>query len=192
MLPAGRVKARAIFSVMLMLTGAVHGAPPPMRHLPPPVRQTIREQLGEDGKMGRVTKSTEDEQTVFEVTITKDGRDRDLTIAASGTILEREVFLDEVSASVKSAILQTARGEEVDDITQTTDDGQINYDVETIKGGVTRDFTIGPAGQLLSLQVTLAETPPAAQKTVGEKTQGATNIKIHKTTEEGEETYEVE
>ena len=131
--------------------------------------------------MGRVTKSMDDDQTVFEVTITKEGKHRDFTIASDGSILEKEVFLDEVPQKVKNTILQTAAGATVDDITQTTDDGQTNYDVEIIKGENTRDFTLGADGQLLSQEMLLAETPVAAQKTIREKTQGASKVEIYRT-----------
>jgi uncharacterized membrane protein YkoI len=187
-------KQFSFLTALFLCLAPAHGAPlaERLQHLPQPVRKTVREQLGDDGKLGRVARTTDDGQTVFEVTINKDGKSRDFTIARDGSVLDKEVFLDEVPKEVQKTILQTAHGATVDDITQTTDDGEVNYDVEVIKDGVSRDFTVGAGGQLLSLEMPLAETPPAVQKTIREKTQGATAVDIYKTTEDGEDTYNVE
>ena len=164
-----------------------------LRHLPPAVRQAVRQHLG-DGKVERVAKTTDDDgQLNYEVTIAWDGKTRDFTFATDGKLLEREVFFEETPPEVQKTIHATAKGITPDNITQTTDErGATNYDVEITETGVTRDFTVRSDGALDSIQVFLAEVPPVIQKAIRETLDNAALGSITKSMEDGEISYDVE
>jgi len=164
-----------------------------LRHLPPPVRQSVIEHLG-DGKIGQTNKTTGDDgQVNYEVTIELDGKTRGFTFATDGKLLEMEVYFEETPDAVQKTIRTTAKGISPNNISQTTDEkGATNYDVEISEAGVTRDFSVKADGTLDSIQVFLPEVPAAVQKTIHETATNATLGDITKTTEDGETTYDVE
>jgi hypothetical protein len=51
-------------------------------------------------------------------------------------------------------------------ISRGDEDGVVSYGVDFTKGGQSRDLRVGEDGTLLRIQVALAETPPAVQKSI--------------------------
>jgi uncharacterized membrane protein YkoI len=164
-----------------------------LKHFPPEVRQTILDQLG-DGRIEEAVKTSDDDgQVNYEVTIDQEGKSRDFTFAADGKLLEKEVFLEEIPAEVRKTITATATGIQPGSINESTDEkGLTNYDVEIVKAGVTRDFTVAADGTLASIQVFLAEVPAGVQKTIRETVDNGTLGDITKSTEDGDTSYDVE
>jgi hypothetical protein len=164
-----------------------------LKPLPPEVRQTILQHLG-DGKIDRIAKTTGDDgQTSYAVMIDRHGKMRGFTVASDGKLIEMEVFLGETPVGVQKTIRATAGGVEPGNISQATDEkGATNYYVEFTKAGVTRDFTVAADGTLAGIQVFLPEVPATVQKTIRETLGRATLGDIIKTMEDGETNYNVE
>ena len=141
--------------------------------VPSAVQKTIQSQ-GADGKMGDITKSAEDRDTVYDVDLTaKDGSERDFTVAQDGTLLSVEVALDETPAAVQDTIRSELSGGSVESVDKNLDDADVSYDIEGAgKDGKEMDFTVDDDGTLSSRQVALAETPDAVQKTVSAQLNG--------------------
>jgi uncharacterized membrane protein YkoI len=140
---------------------------------PAAVQKTIQAQIG-DGKMGDITKSAEDEDTVYDVDLaTKDGSDRDFSVAQDGTLLSVEVSLEETPAAVQKTIRTELNGGDLDSVDKNLDDTDVSYDVEgTGKDGKEVDFTVDDDGTLSSEEVALKDTPDAVQKAIADKLEG--------------------
>jgi len=133
---------------------------------PVAVQKTVNARVG-DGKLGDIDKSLSSGETVYDVGLTtKDGQERDFTVAEDGTLLNTEVALAEIPAAVQKTIQAQAEGWGLESIDKNLDDSEISYDVEVSKDGRKKSFTVDEGGTLLSAEITLAETPAAVQKTV--------------------------
>jgi uncharacterized membrane protein YkoI len=134
---------------------------------PTVVREAITARVG-DGKLGDISKTTENSETVYDVGLTaKDGQDRDFTMAEDGTLMSTQVTLIETPAAVQKSIQTLAREGEVESIDQSLDDSNVTYDISlTMSDGREKGFTLDVGGMLLSMEVSLAETPAAVQKTI--------------------------
>ena len=133
---------------------------------PSAVQKIINAQLG-GGKLGGITQSKEDGETVFDVGLTDvSGNNRDFSVADDGTLLSYEVTLTEVPAAVQQTMHAQASGWELESIDKNVDDTEITYDVDVSKDGREKTFTVADDGDLLSEEVTLTETPAAVQKSI--------------------------
>jgi len=172
-------------------SGAAKGAANKLAHLPQAVQETIHAQIG-DGKLDKLTKSTEGGEVVYEVEMTKAGKDRGFTVSAEGELLSMEVFLPETPAAVQKVIKQQMGTGELQGIDRTTDQGQVNYEVTVARDGKTRDFTVSQQGELIELQVFLEELPASVRQAVEKQTGGGKIGDITRTTDEGQATYDFE
>jgi uncharacterized membrane protein YkoI len=132
---------------------------------PATVQKTIQAQVA-DGTMGDITKSADDEDTVYDVDLmAKDGSDRDFSVAQDGTLLSVEVPLSETPNPVQKTI-QTQLST-LDSIDKNLAESEISFDVKgTGQDKKDKNFTVAEDGTLLGEEVTLDETPDAVQKTV--------------------------
>src|ERR1700753_843880 len=72
------------------------------------------------------------------------------------------------------------------------ENGDVTYDVEIIREGKTRSFTVGAEGELIDSEVFIEELPPAIQQTIKTKVGTATLGEIDKSAGDGEADYDVE
>lgn len=168
------------------------------------VQKTIHEQVA-NGKMGDITKSAEDLDTVYDVALTAtNGFQRDFTVAQDGMLLSTEITLGETPAAVRQTIQSELNGSGPDSIDKNFDGADISYDVEgpdPSADGKEIDFTVDEDGTLSSREVTLDGTPDAIQKTIANQLDGGkvetidenfgdddTNFDVTVTTTEGRET----
>src|ERR1041384_1513813 len=119
--------------------------------LPGPVQQTLRANIGR-GKIESIEKSVEDSQLVYEITIRQMGRERDLTIAPSGSLLSKQVFLNEVSAQIQNTIQAHVGDGKLQRIDRTLEEGETFFEVEFLKSGRERSISISPDGKLADAQ----------------------------------------
>lgn len=142
---------------------------------PAAVQKAIRTQAG-NGQMGEITKDTDGQETLYDVGLTdKEGKDRDFSVAADGTLASVEVPLEETPVAVQNTIRMELNGGYLDSIDKNLDDTDVSYDVEGAdQGGKEKDFTVYADGSLSSMQVTLDQTPDAVQKTIAAHTTGKT------------------
>jgi hypothetical protein len=115
------------------------------------------------------------------------------TVAADGKLLSEGVSLEETPPPVQITIKAHLRDGTLDNIEKTFEETQINYDVDiTRKDGVSRSFTVGLDGKLLSLQISLEEAPAPVKKTIQTNLAGGKLQEIHRTFEDGAVSYYVE
>lgn len=77
-------------------------------------------------------------------------------------------------------------------IAKNTDDEEVSYDVEMIRDGKDRSFTVAETGALLDFEVFLAELPAVVQKTIQTHVGKGTRGEIYRCIDDGETTYDAE
>jgi uncharacterized membrane protein YkoI len=164
----------------------------PLVEAPRAVQKTIRETVG-NGKIETIARTTEDGEETYEVEFTKDAAELSLTVDSNGKLLEIEVPLDETPAVVRKTIQQLATEGKIGDITKIFEEDRIVFNVEVVKAGTTRDYSIDASGKLVSAQITLADVPEVMQKAIKDKLGTARLTHIERTIEpDGKVVYQVE
>jgi uncharacterized membrane protein YkoI len=147
---------------------------------PVAVRNTITAQLGRN-TLDEIKRIFDPEGNVFLVEITTtDGRESEFVIAEDGKLLSVDLALAETPVPVQSTIASRLAGGTLKEITKIIDDS-VTYDVEaTTKDGKDLTFTIAEDGKLQSEEITLAEVPEAAKKTIQEHVGNGTILAVFK------------
>jgi uncharacterized membrane protein YkoI len=166
------------------------GTPVALASLPSVVQNAIRTNAA-SGKISEITKTTEDGEGRYTLDITK-ARSRTFTFNDQGEVVARQVFLRELSRPIQQAIHQQAGRGRIEDITRTTEDGEVSYDVEMVKEGKARTFSLGEDGKVLEIEVFLEELPVEAREALEKEAGEGKCGEITKTDEEGETLYETE
>jgi len=105
----------------------------------------------------------------------------------------RAVGLSETPAAVQKTINAQVGDGKLDTIDRTNDDEETTFDVSfTSKTGAEQGFTVADDGTVLSVEVALAETPDAAQKTIQAQAAGWELDDINKNVADMEISYEAE
>jgi uncharacterized membrane protein YkoI len=94
-------------------------------------------------------------------------------------------------AAVQAMIQRQAGGGMPGEIVRVEDGGEVSYETEITTDGRKRDIAVGEGGSLLSIEVSLAETPAAVQKTVKAAVGAGTLVSVDRTFDEGQASYEV-
>jgi uncharacterized membrane protein YkoI len=162
-----------------------------LEETPAAVQKTIRATAGGIVPDNISQTADDDGATNYFVEMTKAGVTRDFTVQADGALAGIQVFLPEVPAPVQKTIRATLGNATLGDITKTMDDDETNYDVEMTKDGQERGFTVGADGRLHSMQVSLAETPAAVQKTIQAELKDGRIEEINHKTEDDESVFAV-
>jgi uncharacterized membrane protein YkoI len=162
-----------------------------LAHLPPAVRQAVQARLG-DAKLQSVDKETHDGETTYDVEIVRNGKERGFTLDASGALVDEEVFLPELPPAVQRTIQAHSTGGTLHEIDRSVNDGEISYDVEIERNGVSRDFTVDGNGVLLREQVFIGELPPAVRQTIQKEAGTGTVGDIDRATVDGEVRFDLE
>ncbi len=158
----------------------------------PAEQKAILAQVG-DGTLNQIEHVVDKGEITFDVDMTtKDGEDRDFTIAWDGTLMSVEVSLKDTPDAVQRAIRSQLGTGKLDTIEKSIDDDEISYDVTSIaKDGQDRSFTVSDSGKLLSLEITLAEAPTLVQKAIASEVGQNQLGNIEKNLEDGDVTYQV-
>jgi len=147
---------------------------------PAAVQKTIRAQADGWG-LESVDKNLDDTEISYDVQVTKDGRNKTLSISEDGTLLSTEITLAEAPAPVQKTIQTQVSDGELKSVVGLFDDEGTNYDVDvTGKNGHDKGFTVASDGRLLSEQVTLDAVNPAARKTIKAQIGDGTILRIDK------------
>ena len=154
------------------------------------VQKTIREKaLG--AELGDITRTFEEGDPAYEVNMTKAGQERYFAVDGDGTLLGEQVFLTELTAAVQSTIQAQATEATLGDINKIYGD-EVTYEAAMKKHGTERTFTVDADGDLLDIQMPLAETPAAVQKTIREQAKGSKLDLITKLIDGTEINYQVD
>lgn len=117
-----------------------------------------------------------------------------LTMAAyAGEDKKDQVSLTQLPDAVQKAINEQTAGRIFEEITKETEDGKLQYEVKFTKGDKKMEINIAPDGNVLAIEeeITLAQAPPAVQKTINDQAGTGTVKKIAKVTEAGKDHFEV-
>jgi hypothetical protein len=137
----------------------------PLSATPPAVQKTIQTQAA-GWQLEGIDKSLEPDDTSYDVEASKGAATQNFTVDDDGTLLSIALPLDQVPATIASAIQAQARGAHIVSIDKNLDDTDPNYDVEVDAGGVTRSFALASDATLLTSEVALAETSAPVQSTI--------------------------
>lgn len=163
----------------------------PLTQAPLPVQKAIQSQL-RGAKLQSIEQISEDGEVSYQAVIMRAGEERDLIVAADGTILSIELGLSETPPDVQKTIKAQLGRATIENIDKVFDDGEVTYEIEMTKDGQRREFTVGADGTLLNIDISLAEAPAAVQKTVSAQLAGGALVNIEKSLEDGETIYEIE
>jgi len=139
---------------------------PSLHQLPPAIQNAIKTELGDD-KLISIEKEDDDGEITYTVTRAVKGGERFFTLASDGSILSREITLEETPPAVQNTIKTQVGLGTIESIEKGFEDSEISYDVDfKKKDGTESSFSVGPDGKLTCIQVALAEVPSAARKTI--------------------------
>jgi uncharacterized membrane protein YkoI len=101
-------------------------------------------------------------------------------------------MLSRLPAAVQKSVHAQLGAGKLVAIAKNTDDDEVSYDVEMIRDGKDRSFTVAETGALLDLEVFLAELPAVVQKTIQTHVGQGTLGEIYRCIDDGETTYDAE
>ena len=166
------MKIRAAMLVLVLLAPGATFAQDDVKvvtiaDVPAPIQKAIQAQL-KGGTISEIDRIAEKGAVSYDVEVSaKDGHRGGFTLNADGTLQRLEISLTDAPAAVQKSIKAQLGADTLVSIDQTFDAGEVAYDVSvTMKDGQSRDFSVAPDGKLASVQVFLADTPPAVQKTI--------------------------
>lgn len=120
--------------------------------LPPAVQKTADEQ-SKGATVRGYASETDNGQLIYEVSMTIHGRNRDVTIAADGTVLEieQEVALDSLPAAVREGLKQQAGSGTIGMVESLTKHGAlVAYEAHLRTGTKRSEIQVGPDGKRLA------------------------------------------
>jgi hypothetical protein len=106
-----------------------------MKDLPPAVQKTVAEQT-KGAQIKGISKEVEKGKTTYEVETLVNGKSRDLTFDAEGTLLsvEEAVALDTIPAAAKASIEKLAAGGKIKSVESVTKGQTVGYEAVIVKG----------------------------------------------------------
>jgi uncharacterized membrane protein YkoI len=178
-----------LVSLAVALGAADPTKPLALTDLPPAAQKAIGQQIGKM-PVTKIEQRTEEGEVVYSIDFNRDGHERNLSVAADGTLLTLEITLAETPAAVRKTIDQQLQGATLDGIDKAFDDEEMTYEVDIKRGGIKRSFTVASNGKLVRLQMDLAETPKPVQKTIA--AQAGKPGDIFRIVDNGQTSYDVE
>jgi len=139
-------------SFSVLENGKLESTQVDLAETPPAVQATITKEAG-NGQLGEIIKSFEDNAIYYDVTFNRDGKDRDFTVAESGKLESRQVFLAELPPPAQASVQRTIGAGKLLRIDQVFDKkkGVFPFEVESLVDGKPYDFSIGPKGAFLGI-----------------------------------------
>lgn len=113
-------------------------------------------------------------------------------LAAYAVSKEKKVEMKDLPPAVQRTVQEQIKGAQVKGISRETEDGKLQYEVETIVNGKTRDFNVDTKGVLLVVeeQASLDSIPPAARSAIEKKAAGGKITGVESVNEKGATSYE--
>ena len=151
---------------------------------PAAVQQAIRAQAP-GWELESIDKNVSDSAISYEVEVSKDDANRTFTLATDGALLSRELQLTNAPASVQAAIKEQLADGRLQSVCENVDTEGNTYDIEvkTHDGGK-NSFSLAADGKMLGREVTLADVPPGARKTIEAKLGDGRILRINKSLSE--------
>ena len=121
-----------------------------MKDLPAAVRRTVQEQ-SQGAVIRRLSKEIEGGKTVYEVEMKVKGHGKDVTIDASGEVIEveEEVPLESLPNAARAAIEKAAGRGQITKVERVSGGKQAAYEAHVRRDGKTSEIKIGDDGRFL-------------------------------------------
>jgi uncharacterized membrane protein YkoI len=118
-----------------------------MKDLPPAVQKAVQEHTA-GAQIKGLSKETEKGKTVYEVETMVNGKSRDLTLDAAGTVveIEEQVALDSIPAAAKAAIEKKTAGGRIKSVESVTKGSETVYEAAYSKAGKSHEFQVRADG----------------------------------------------
>jgi uncharacterized membrane protein YkoI len=131
-----------------------------LANTPVPVQETIKKYATES-QIKRIEKGEEDGKTVYEVAITKGGKDSELTISRNGKLLSVEeiIALADVPKPAQKTINTQAGSAKIETVEKVTEDGKVSYEATFAKGEKKIKIAVAANGRLLETEDVTGEKP---------------------------------
>lgn len=157
---------------------------------PVAVQKAIHSEAGR-AKIDRIDKVFGDDDVTYEIDMTRSNRERSFSVAEDGTLLCKELFLDELSSRLKKAIRKNVGSGRLDDIFVIIEDGEMSYSIGYTRHRKALSFSLDKKGKLVNAVVLLEDTPPVVQGAIRAKLQNGYLEQIALYIDNGKSTYEV-
>ena len=128
---------------------------------PAAVQATIKKYATE-AEIKKIEKGEDDGKIVYEVAITKSGKDSELTIARNGKLLsvEEVIALADVPKPAQQTINAQAGTAKIETVEKVTKDGRVSYEATFAKGEKKLKVEVNANGKVLSTEdVTEVKNP---------------------------------
>lgn len=159
-----------------------------------PAAQTIAKSFFD--KPDVVERKTENNQVIFHMTGSKEGKDAELEVTSGGKLLnsEQEIAFAEIQPRVQEQIRKVSQNAKLSSITKIFDGQQLTYEIEVAKGTQELSFSLTELGIMLSSEEPIAFEKLSApvQKTIRGEIGHAKINQITKVVEDGEISYDIE
>lgn len=147
-----KTRIRIALPLAALAMGLLYGAETKVKQqdLPPAVQKTVQAESAHATLIG-LSKEVEHGKLVYEVETKVNGRTRDLSVDAQGTILsvEEEVSLDGLPASAKAAIQKQATGGKVAKVEKVTAKDKLFYEATISARGKKSEIKVTEDGALV-------------------------------------------
>ncbi len=123
-----------------------------LAEVPAAVRKTIEAQAGES-KLGDIFKTFEDGETGYDVEMTRNGQDREFSVAADGKLESTQGFLSELPPPALKTVKEKIGDGKIlrlDEVFEKRG-GVFPFEVEGRKDGKPFNFSVGPKGRFLGM-----------------------------------------
>lgn len=136
---------------------------------PDAVRKAIQKMAGA-GTLDNIDKVFQGRNETYDVDVTTTNQlQRNFVLSADGKLEQLQVSLAEVSTAARKTIETHVGQSKLGDIFKNFDPSGVCYDVEMIRDGKHREFTVADDGKLASREIFISELPAPAAATVKEK-----------------------
>jgi uncharacterized membrane protein YkoI len=131
-----------------------------LEELPSSVRKTIQNRVS-SGRLESIYKVTEDDETTYEVSMTRHRRELPFSVSLEGKLIDATLLLEETPAPVQKTVRAKLGDAYLEEIDASYEKGTVSYTVSITRGDDTETFEVSVEGKIAEP----IETPENATKT---------------------------
>lgn len=145
-----RITLGAIVLTIVFANAFASDKPVKMKDLPTAVQRTVQEQ-SKGATVRGLSTEVEHGRTIYEVEMTVNGHGKDVSMDASGTVIEveEEVALGSIPAAARAAIVKAAAGGKIAKVEKVTGGKEVAYEAALRKDGKRSEVRVSADGSML-------------------------------------------
>ena len=149
-----RVHFKMTLGAVALTIGSINAfaseKPVKMKDLPPAVQRTVQEQ-SKGATIRGLSTEVEHGKTIYEVEMTVNGHGKDVSMDASGAVLEveEEVALESIPAAAQAAIKKAAGSGQITKVEKVSGGKETAYEAGLRKNGKHSEVRVSADGRLL-------------------------------------------